>query len=521
MIVELEVLLEDKPGALIKMLTPISENDCNIQGIYHGQKREADNLLPVFVKFEVDDKRSHNILETINKEYTEQSVQILKLSPLGLTGKQAKLKRRAILVILDGAPDLPLPELDQKTPLEAAEIPTLHLLTKQGLCGSFTALGPGSLVGSDTAILAILGYDPHEIYTGRGPLEVAGVGLDLEPGDVCFRCNYVTITDDYKILNRTAGYPREGIEELESALNEIRLSDPKVECQFRNSQDYRCVIRFRGYNISADVSDMDPSYNAIPDALDNLDLLDPGESKIIAAKALTQTPEAKNMANILNEYVKKAHLALKDLPFNRDRAAQGLPPANGIMPRGAGETPSLPSFRTKWGMKGGCVAGTGLIKGMAKLTGMLIPDIPGATGYVDTDYLGKAKAAVELIRTGCDFVLVHIEGIDEVSHDKDVKAKVKAIEDSSEVLMHHLVKNIPDDVIICVLSDHTSSSLLGDHTTDPTGVVFWSKDTAFRKDQVEKFWESEFPKGALFQLVGKDIMPLLLGFTQRLKKFGA
>jgi 2,3-bisphosphoglycerate-independent phosphoglycerate mutase len=172
-------------------------------------------------------------------------------------------------------------------------------------------------------------------------------------------------------------------------------------------------------------------------------------------------------------------------------------------------------------MKGGCVAGTGLIKGMAKLTGMVIPDIPGATGYVDTDYLGKAKAAVELIRTGCDFVLVHIEGIDEVSHDKDVKAKVKAIEDSSEVLMRHLVENIPDDVIICVLSDHTSSSLLGDHTTDPTGVVFWSKDTAFRKDQVEKFWESEFPKGALFQLVGKDILPLLLGFTQRLKKFGA
>jgi len=521
MIIELEVLLEDKPGTLIKMLTPISENDCNIQGIYHGQKREEDNLIPVFVKFEVDDKRFRNIMEIIGTKYAEQDVQVLKFSPLRLTSKEAKHKRRAIMVILDGATDLPLPELDYKTPLEAAEIPTLHMLTKEGLCGSFTALGQGSLVGSDTAILAILGYDPHEIYTGRGPLEVAGAGLDLEPGDVSLRCNYVTVTDDFKLINRTAGYPREGIEELEKALNQIKLSDPKVEFQFRNSQDYRCVIRFRGYNISADISDMDPNYNAIPDALDNLDLLDPGESKIILAKALRPTPEAKNMASILNEFVKKAHLVLKDLPFNRDRIAQGLPPANAIMPRGAGETPSLPSFRTKWGMKGGCVAGTGLIKGIAKLTGMVVPDVPGATGYVDTDYLGKAKAAVELISGGCDFVLVHIEGIDEVSHDKDVKAKIKAIEDSSEMLMRHLVENVPNDVNICVLSDHTSSSLVGDHTTDPAGVVFWSKNPAFRKDQVERFWECEFSKGALLKVVGEDIMPLLMGFMQRLKKFGA
>lgn len=521
MIIELEVLLEDKPGALIKMLTPISENDCNIQGIYHGQKREEDNLLSVFVKFEVDDKRFRHVMEVINSTFAEQHVQILKFSPIGLTGKKAKQKRRAILVILDGAPDFPIPVLGDRTPLEAAEIPTLHRLTEQGLCGSFTALGQGRLVGSDTAILAILGYDPNEIYTGRGPLEAAGAGLDLEPGDVSLRCNYVTITDDFKLLNRTAGYPRQGIEELERALNGIRLSDPKVEFEFRNSQDYRCVVRFRGYNISADISDMDPNYNAIPDALDNLDLLAPGESKIILAKALTPVPEARNMANILNEFVKKTHLVLRDLPFNQNRVDQGLPPANGIMPRGAGETPSFPSFRTKWGMKGGCVAGTGLIKGIAKLTNMVIPDVPGATGYVDTDYLGKAKAAVKLIESDCDFVLVHIEGIDEVSHDKNVKAKVKAIEDSSEILIRHLMEHIPDDVILCVLSDHTTSSLEGDHTTDPAGVVFWSRTPAFRKDHIDRFRESEFPKGALSKVVGREIMPLLMGFMQRVRKFGA
>ena len=521
MIIELEALIEDMPGTLIKLLMPISENDCNIQGIYHGQRREEDNLIPVFAKFEVADSRFRDVMEIIRKRYGELNIEILKFAPLGLVGKETKQKKKVVLIVLDGVTDVSLPQLGNKTPLEVAEIPTLHRLAQEGICGSFTALGQGTLVGSDTAMLAIIGYDPHEVYTGRGPLEVAGVGLGLQPGDVCLRCNYVTITDDFKLLNRTAGYPREGIEALEMALNQIKLSDSKVEFQFRNSQDYRCVVLFRGYSISADISDMDPSYNAIVDALDNLDLLEEGESKIITAKPLKPTPEAKNMATILNEFVTKAHPVLKDLPFNQNRVARGLPPANGIMPRGAGETPSLASFRSKWGMKGGCVAGTGLIKGIGRLTGMAVPDVPGATGYVDTDYANKAKAAIELLQENHDFVLIHIEGIDEVSHDKNIEAKVRATEDSSEILIRHLVEDVSDDVLLCVLSDHTSSSFLGDHTTDPAGIVIWSKGPGFRRDQVDRFVESEFSKGSLGKIEGRDVMLLLMGFMQRLKKFGA
>jgi len=521
MIIELETLIEDKPGTLIKMLVPISENDCNILGIYHGLKREEDNLIPVFAKFEVADRRFRDVMEIIRRCYAELNIEIVKFAPIGLIRKETKQQKKAILIVLDGVTDVSLPDLGNRTPLEVAEIPTLHRLAKEGVCGPFNALGHGTLVGSDTAMLAIVGYDPHEVYTGRGPLEVAGVGLDLQPGDVSLRCNYVTITEDFRLLNRTAGYPREGIEALEMALNQIKLSDPKVEFQFSNSQDYRCVVRFRGYSISAEISDMDPSYNAIVDALDNLDLLEAGESKIITAKPLKPTLEAKNMATILNEFVTKAHQVLKDLPFNQDRTARGLPAVNGVMPRGAGETPSLASFRSKWGMKGGCVAGTGLIKGIGRLTGMAVPDVPGATGYVDTDYASKARVAIELLEQGHDFVLIHVEGIDEVSHDKDIKAKIKAIEDSSEMLIRHLVENVSDDVILCVLSDHTSSSFLGDHTTDPTGIVVWSKGPGFRRDQVERFVESEFSKGSLAGLEGRDVVPLLMGFTQRLKKFGA
>jgi len=521
MIIELEVLLEDKPGALLGLLAPISENNCNLQGIYHGQKREGENTIPVFIKFEATDRKYRKIIEVLEQRFVDLNVQVLKFAPTDLKIRDVRSKMRAVLVILDGATDFPLPELGNRTPLETADIPTLDRIAREGICGSFSALGPAVLVGSDTAILSIIGYDPWKVYTGRGPLEAAGVGLELEPGDISIRCNYVTITDDFKLLNRTAGYPRKGIETLEEALNQIELSDRKVEFMFRNSQDYRCVVRFRGYNISAEITDMDPAYNAIPDALDNLDLLSEEESKIISAKPLSQTIEAKNMANLLNEFVAKSHMVLKDLAYNRKRTANGFPAVNGIMPRGAGETPSLSTFRTQWGLKGGCVAGTGLVKGIARLTGMVVPDIPGATGYIDTDYLAKAKATCQLLDQGLDFILVHIEGIDEASHDKNVDAKIKAIEDSSEILLKHLVENLPEDVILCVLSDHTTSSAIGDHTIDPTGVVFWSRKPTFRTDHIENFSEREFVRGSLLKVEGKDIMPLLMGFTHRIKKFGA
>lgn len=261
--------------------------------------------------------------------------------------------------------------------------------------------------------------------------------------------------------------------------------------------------------------------NAIPDALDNLDLLGEGELKIITSKPLSQTIEAKNMATLLNEFVAKAHMVLKDLPYNQKRSTNGLPAVNGIMHRGAGETPSLTSFRTQWGLKGACVAGTGLIKGMARLTGMIVPDIPGATGYIDTDYLAKAKTTCQLLDQDIDFILVHVEGIDEVSHDKSVDAKIKAIEDSSEIMLKHLVENMPEDVILCVLSDHTTSSVFGDHSIDPAGIVYWSRKPLYRTDRVDQFSEAEFAKGSLIQVEGKDVMPLIMGFTQRIKKFGA
>ena len=521
MIQNLEILLDDRPGALIRILTPIAENDCNILGIYHGPKREEDSLVPVFIKFEVPDEKAKTVIESVARQLSKYAAQIIKFAASGDPMGGKKGKKKGLIIILDGAADLPTPELGGKTPLEAAHIPTLDKMAREGINGVFSAFGPSVLVGSDTAIMAILGYDPYKVYTGRGPLEAAGAGLDLLPGDVAFRCNYITVTDDMKIINRTAGYPREGIEILEQEINRLELHDKKVDFTFKNSMDYRCVLRFRGYNISAQVSDMDPNYNAIPDALDNVDLLQEGESKVILAKPTVAAGEAKNMAKILNEFVSKSHLILKELPFNRERIAAGLPPANCVLPRGGGETPSMKSFRSQWGLSAGCVAGTGLVKGMARLMGMEVPEIPGATGYVDTDYLAKAKAAVELLNNNKDLVLLHIEGIDEVSHDKDAPRKIKAIEESSETMISYLLDNIGDDVVIFVLSDHTTAVSLGDHTGDPTSFLAWMKNPVFRSDGVTRYCEAESIKGGIGHIRALEVMPMMLNYMGRASKFGA
>ncbi len=437
--------------------------------------------------------------------------------------KSKKSPYKCIIVSLDGATDVPNLAIGDKTPFEAANIPTLDQIAHQGMSGVLYPIGRFNIPGSDTAHLAILGYDPFAMYTGRGPLEVAGVGIDLKPGDVSIRCNYVTIDEDFKIFSRTAGYPREGTEALEDALNKITLSDPKVKVRFNNSQDYRCVLHFRGPNISPEISDNDPSYNAVIDESDGVAKLKPGEMKIITAKPLGKDPAAKHMADLLNEYVFKAHKVLNEHPFNQKRRSKGELAVNGIMPRGPGATPKIENFEQKWGIKGGCVCGTGLIKGICRLAGMQVAVVPGATGYIDTNYEGKAEAALKLLQNGCDLVLTHVEGIDEVAHDKNVDAKIKAIEDASERLVKKLVDAADDNLVLCILSDHTTSSVRGDHISEPTEIVVWSKskNRLYRPDGLSKFCEREFFKGSLHSLVGLEVIPLLLGVMQKTPKFGA
>ncbi|MHA1377973.1 MAG: 2,3-bisphosphoglycerate-independent phosphoglycerate mutase [Candidatus Helarchaeota archaeon] len=411
--------------------------------------------------------------------------------------------KKALMIIIDGVSDRPVKALDGKTPLEVANTPHMDRVAKEGMCGQLDALGPGKKGGSDTANMAILGYDPYAIYTGRGPIEVAGVGIKLQKDDVSLRCNYSTVDENMVIINRTADYVRNGIDELENALNEqIKLSDPNIQFKFRNSADYRCVFHLRGIGLSANISDTDPYYE--------------GE-KILKAKPLDDSPEAKKTADLVNEFVEKSYEVLNNHPVNLNRIKEGKSPANIIVPRGSGTTPFMEDFYKKWGIKGACVAGIGLIKGIGYLCGMEVINIDGATGYIDTDYLGKAKAALKALDNN-DFVIIHIEGTDEVSHDKKFKEKIYAIENVDK-MVGFILERMPENLILILLADHTTSCDYGDHTADPTPFVIWGN--GLFADYTDRFTEKAMTKGIINRISGKDVMPIILDAMNRAKKFGA
>ncbi len=408
------------------------------------------------------------------------------------------------MIVLDGIADRPLKELNGKTVLEVAQIPNLHRVAKNGMLGIFDPLNvPGRRAGSDTAHLSILGYDPYEVYTGRGPIEVAGTGIKLEKGDVSLRCNYCTVDEKFTLLNRTAGYIREGIDELEKAINEeINLSDHDVQFTFRNGADYRCVLHFRGKGLSANITDTDPWKEG---------------AKILESQSKDGMPESIKTSALVNEFVKKSYEVLNNHPVNVSRRKQGKPPGNLIMPRGAGNTPEFENFYEKWKLKGAVIAGISLIKGLGALMGMDIIEVPGATGYIDSDFMAKGQKAIEIL-SQYDFVLVHIEGTDEVSHDHMIKEKIETLE-RIDLMIGWVFDHLPDNTFLIILSDHTTSSALGKHTADPPPIMIFGP--GIFKDDVQLFTEREARKGMLHRIKANEIIPILLDYMNKTTKFGA
>ncbi|MCD6370173.1 MAG: 2,3-bisphosphoglycerate-independent phosphoglycerate mutase, partial [Thermoplasmata archaeon] len=253
--------------------------------------------------------------------------------------------RKAILVILDGAGDRANEKLGYKTPLEYASTPNLDSIAKKSMVGLMDPIAPGIRAGSDTSHLNILGYDPYEVYTGRGPFEAAGLDMDLKPGDIAFRCNFSTVDENLVVLDRRAGRIKEGTRELAEALNRMKIED--VEFFVKEGVEHRAALVMRGPGLSPFVSDVDPHEKGV---------------KIHEAKPLKE--EAQKTARLLNLFVKKSYKILKEHPLNKRREAEGKLPANILLPRGAGMAPHLENFQKKYGMKGACVVGTPLIRGI-------------------------------------------------------------------------------------------------------------------------------------------------------------
>jgi len=411
---------------------------------------------------------------------------------------------KAILVIGDGMADRPIKELNWKTPLETASKPSLNRIAKTGVCGIMDPIAPGTPPGSDTATLALLGYDVFKVYSGRGALEALGSGVEVLPGDVAFRCNFATVNEDLVVLDRRAGrIVNEDAAKLAVSLQKIRLEKPSVEFLFRNTIQHRAVLVIHGPRLSKAVSDSDPEKV--------------GE-RVLEIKPLEASPEAKLTAKILNELVRKFHKVLKEHPVNKERRKRGLPQANIVLCRGAGTIPNIKPLSEIYGINAACIAVVPLIRGACKVAGMKLINVKGATGTPQTDFMAKAKATVQAIKTH-DFVLLHVKATDVASHDGNVKQKIELIEKIDNMLGYMLNNLDLGSIHLAVTADHTTSLLTGKHEGDPVPVAITGPYV--RRDDVEEFDERACAKGGLNRIRGMDLMPILMNLIGRAKKFGA
>ncbi len=412
---------------------------------------------------------------------------------------------KAVLVIGDGMADRPVKRLGWKTPLETARKPYLNHLAQKGICGIIDPLSPGIPPGSDAATLALLGYDASKVYSGRGALEAVGSGMKVLPGDVCFRCNFATVNDDLVVTDRRAGrIESEDAARLAESLQKIELKKSfGVDFVFKNTLQHRAVLIIRGAKLSKAISDSDPEQTG---------------KKVLTVKPLDSTPEAELTAKIANELTDKFSEVLKGHPLNRERVKRKLPQANIILCRGAGTVPNVQPLSQKFGVEAACIGAAPLIRGICKIVGMEILDVKGATGTLQTDYLGKAKAAVQALKR-CDFVLLHVKAPDIASHDGDAEQKIRAIEKIDGVV-GHLLDNVDlDSTYLAVTADHTTSLATGNHEGDPVPAVI--AGPYVRRDGVAVFDERSCAKGGLNRIRGLDLMPILMNFLGRVDKFGA
>lgn len=358
-----------------------------------------------------------------------------------------------LVLIPDGSSDQPREDLDGRTPLQAAHTPNFDRLARAGLVGSARTIPPGFPPGSDVANLCVLGYDPHVYYTGRAPLEAASLGIEMHENDVAFRCNLVYVKDG-SMQDFSAGHistPEAG--EIIAFLQE-RLRGP--EASFYPGLSYRHIMISNGRGLDARCT---PPHD------------------ITGSPVEDHLPEGDD-APWLRALMEESARLLPEHPVNVKRISEGKPPANMIWLWGQGKAPRLESFQERFGLSGAVISAVDLIKGLGKYTGLDVIDVPGATGWLDTDYSAKGRYALQALEDR-DFVYVHVEAPDEASHAGDTEAKVTAIERFDSELLGTILSGLTDlpDYRMLILPDHATPLAIRTHTDEP--VPFLCFDAAF------------------------------------------
>lgn len=405
---------------------------------------------------------------------------------------------KVIFLVFDGLGDRPIKELGGKTPLEAAYTPNFDALAAKSVCGLSNALGRGVRPGSDVSHLAIFGYPMDKYYTGRGPIEVAGLGIKLQEGDVAFRGNFGTVDEAWNILDRRAGRIRV-VDEFASAIDGMNIDG--VEIIVKPGTAHRAGVVFRGKGLSANVTDADPHAEGFPVAQ-----VEPGDD----------TEEAAFTASVINKFMRKSYEILNAMETNRKRTEEGQLPANFLLLRGAGMYPTMPTFEEKYGLKACCIAGGGLYKGIGAFLGMDLIDVDGATALPDSNVRNKFVAAKKALEK-YDFVFTHVKATDSLAEDGNYMGKKEFIE-TCDLAAEELL-NLPENVMLVVTADHSTACELKAHSADPVPIMFCTEHV--RVDDVKAFNERAFVKGGMGRMIGSDIMPEVMNIMGKLHLIGA
>ena len=394
-----------------------------------------------------------------------------------------------IVILGDGMSDEPIAALEGKTPLEAANTPVMDELASKGELGMVQNVPAGMSPGSEVANLSVMGYDPLVDFTGRSPLEALSIGVEMEPDDIVFRCNVVTLTEEepYEekiIVDHSSG--EISTQEADQLMDAIREAFNDETFQFYTGTSYRHIMIWKKGRISH---------------------LEPPHDHLTKAAGPWLPEEA-----VLRSFMERSYEILNNHPVNLARAAAGKRKANSLWYWGPGTKPALENFEAKTGKKGAMISAVDLLKGIATGAGMKICQVEGATGSIDTNYEGKAQAAIDsLLKDGCDFAYIHVEAPDEMGHQGLLEEKIQAIEDLDRRIIGPVKKAMEEageDFRMLVLPDHPTPLRIRTHSADPVPYVLYDSTRQMRK--ISRYSEKEAAATGIFEPKGCKLMEKLL-----------
>ena len=399
---------------------------------------------------------------------------------------------KALIFLADGMADRPLKELNGKTPLEAVSTPAMDEIAKRGASGSFLTLPDGLPTSSDVANMSVMGFMPEDNYPGRGPIEAASQGIELLEDDIAWRCNLVTVGDNGILEDYSAGHIAEDVAKSLMEYLEAELGSEQVT--FHCGVSYRNLLVLHGKEFSTEIDYYKPD-SSQGQHIDDLRL----SPRVLGDK------KAEHTIAFLEELGRKATALLMAHPLNSGIAS----PANWIWPWSSGGKATIEQFSTLYnGKRGAIISAVDVIHGIGVCSGMEILKVPGATGFIDTNYEGKAQAAIKALEE-YDFVYLHVEAIDECSHMGDLKMKMAAIADfDAKIVAPVMAALAGQDINFAIMPDHPVPIELREHTTEPVPVAICGPTIV--PDAVQNYGEHNSLTGRLGLLKGRQLMDIML-----------